>query len=75
MKLSKAKIGRTVKIINVKGSSDFVNKLFDLGFCEGDMIRIIRVAPTGDPVEIECKTVRVAIRKSDAENITVVYDK
>lgn len=75
MKLSQAKIGSFVKIINIKGSDVFIKRLFDLGFSVNDKVRIIRIAPVGDPMEIECKTIRAAIRKADAENITVIYDK
>lgn len=46
-------------------------KLLSLGFCNAHLIKVIRKAPLGCPVEIEILDTRVLLRKSEADHIFV----
>jgi len=49
-------------------------KLLEMGLVPGEMIRAVRKAPFGDPVEYEIMDCRVAIRKTEAEKIKMLHN-
>ena len=46
-------------------------RLQDMGLSEGIMIRVVRYAPLGDPVEIKFRGFHLSIRKAIAKHIVV----
>ena len=60
-----------VTIAGVEGARSFRRRLMEMGLVPGTTIRIIDVAPLGDPLEIEVRTARFSIRKAEAAQIRV----
>jgi ferrous iron transport protein A len=58
-------------IIRVGGSGEIRRRLLDMGVVAGSQVSVARVAPLGDPVQIRVKGYDLALRKSEAEKITV----
>ncbi|MFP4490667.1 MAG: ferrous iron transport protein A [Spirochaetaceae bacterium] len=54
-----------------EGSNAYRSKLFSLGLTQGSEIRIRRVAPLGDPVEVEVRGGMASLRKKEAAVIFV----
>lgn len=71
MKLSELKIGDTGIIVNIGCEKPLKTRLSHLGLNEGVKIKILRVAPLSDPIEIEVMGFNLAIRRRTAENIEV----
>ena len=46
-------------------------RLLEMGILEGTEIEVIRLAPLGDPIEIELRGYHLSIRKSEAEQIEI----
>lgn len=44
-------------------------RIIDMGLTKGCKIKVERVAPLGDPIDVRIKNSHIAIRKSDALNI------
>ncbi|MGL5255779.1 MAG: FeoA family protein [Proteocatella sp.] len=44
-------------------------RIIDMGLTKGCKVKIERVAPLGDPIDVRIKNSHIAIRKSDALNI------
>ena len=65
-------VGSTAVVEGLEGEPSFQKRLADLGLIPGISIRFIRKAPFGDPIEIELRGYRLAIRKADAQKILVV---
>jgi Fe2+ transport system protein FeoA len=42
-----------------------------MGFVRGEVVRVERVAPLGDPVEYRVKGYHISLRRADAQNIMV----
>lgn len=57
----------TVVSIGEKGSMK--RRIMDMGVTPGVSIKVIKVAPLGDPIEINVRGYELSIRKSEAENI------
>jgi len=55
------------------GSMDHAasQRLLAMGLLPGTEVRIVQVAPLGDPVEIEFSGMRLSLRKADAAAVRV----
>ena len=71
MTLKEAKVGSTVKVVKINGSGAIKLRIMDMGITKGVEIYVRKVAPLGDPVEINLRGYELSIRKFDAEIIDV----
>lgn len=69
--LAQAKPKQTVHVVQVSGPPNLRRRMIEMGFTRGSALRIVRVAPLGDPIEVEVKGYRLSLRKSDAQNIII----
>lgn len=70
--LSDLKIGQRAKVLGIHmDKPDIRRHLLDMGITKGTEILIKKVAPMGDPVDIELRGYELCIRKSEMKNIDV----
>ena len=69
--LKEAKIGESVKVKALKGEGPVKRRIMDMGITKGVEIFVRKVAPLGDPIEVNVRGYELTIRKSEAENIDV----
>jgi len=69
--LDELKVGETAEIIAVKGRGAVKRRLLDMGVVKGTIVKIVRVAPLGDPIDIKIKGYDLSLRKEEASNIIV----
>ena len=69
--LRDAKIGDTVKVVKLHGEGAVKRRIMDMGITKGVEIYVRKVAPLGDPVEINVRNYELSLRKADAEMIEV----
>ena len=65
------KIGESVKVKALKGERPVKRRIMDMGITKGVEIFVRKVAPLGDPIEVNVRGYELTIRKSEAENIDV----
>jgi ferrous iron transport protein A len=70
--LKEAGIGQTVKVVKLRGEGAVKRRIMDMGITKGVEIFVRKVAPLGDPVEINVRGYELSLRKSDAEMIEVI---
>ena len=70
--LKEVKIGETVRVLKVGGEGAIKRRIMDMGITKGVEIRVRKVAPLGDPVEITVRGYELTLRAADAGNIQVV---
>lgn len=75
MKLTDLKRGETAKIIKIGKVGELKKRLVDMGITAGELIKLERDAPLGDPQEYIIKSTNIAIRKKDAENIEIEMEQ
>jgi ferrous iron transport protein A len=46
-------------------------RLMDMGVLIGEEVRVLKVAPLGDPIEVTVKSYNLSLRKKEAEGISV----
>jgi len=49
-------------------------RMMDMGLVKGAELKVIRLAPSGDPVEVLLKGYSLALRKKEAVNVTIEVD-
>ena len=69
--LRNAKIGQTVTVTRLNGEGALRRRIMDMGITKGTPIYVRKVAPLGDPVEVNVRGYELSIRKNDAEMIEV----
>ena len=69
--LKEVKIGESVKVKALKGEGPVKRRIMDMGITKGVELFVRKVAPLGDPIEVNVRGYELTIRKSEAENIDV----
>lgn len=69
--LRQAKVGDTVKVVKLHGEGAIKRRIMDMGITKGVEVYIRKVAPLGDPVEVNVRGYELSLRKADAEMIEV----
>lgn len=71
MTLDKLPLGQEAVITAVGGEGALRCRLLDMGLIPKTRVRIQKVAPMGDPIEIHIRDYELTIRKEDASQIEV----
>lgn len=69
--LKDAKIGHTVKVKKLHGEGPVKRRIMDMGITKGVEIYVRKVAPFGDPIEVNLRGYELSLRKQDAEMVIV----
>jgi len=69
--LDQIKVGDIVEVTKMGAKGDVRFRLLDMGLVKGVEIKIIRVAPLGDPIEILINGFNLSLRIDEAKNIEV----
>ena len=70
MTLKEAKQGMTLRVDDI-GESLLKERLMTMGLIPGVQIKVLRSAPLGDPMAIGIRSYNLALRRDDAEKISV----
>jgi Fe2+ transport system protein FeoA len=65
-------VGATGRLCRHPGASATPERLADLGFVPDTVVRVLRRAPLGDPIEVEIRGYRVCLRRADLARLCVV---
>lgn len=63
--------GESGSVESIGGEGAFKRRLIDMGITPGTIIKIIRLAPLGDPIQIQVRGYELSIHKSEAEKIII----
>ena len=69
--LKQAKVGDTVTVVKLHGEGAVKRRIIDMGITKGVTVYVRKVAPLGDPVEVNVRGYELSIRKADAEMIEI----
>ena len=64
-------LGRVATVRAVDGPRAFRRRLLEMGLVPGTEVRVVTIAPLGDPLRIEVRGGQWSIRKSEAAQIAV----
>jgi len=69
-RLSEVEVGTKV-IIKAFDKDDIFIKLMEMGCIPGEIIRVEKIAPLGDPISISVGGYRLSLRLNEAEQILI----
>jgi Fe2+ transport system protein FeoA len=69
--LAEIPLGNAARIISVEGSRAFRRRLLEMGLVPGIEVRVVTIAPLGDPLRIEVRGGQWSIRRNEAAQIEV----
>ena len=69
--LKDAKVGSTVKVVKLNGEGAVKRRIMDMGITKGTEIKVRKLAPLGDPMELTVRGYQLSLRKDDAALIDV----
>ena len=69
--LRQIKVGQSARVVKVHGEGGIRRRIMDMGITKGVEIRVRRVAPLGDPMELTVRGYELSLRLADAEKIEV----
>lgn len=70
--LAELKVGQKAKVTKLNITNKAIKRhLLDMGITRGVEIKIKKIAPMGDPIDIELRDYELCIRKADLEKIEV----
>jgi ferrous iron transport protein A len=70
--LADVALGRSATVREVAGSRTFRRRLLEMGLVPGIEVRVVTVAPLGDPIQIEVRGGQWSIRRDEAAQIVVL---
>ena len=62
-------VGETSKVVKLNGEGKVKRRIMDMGITKGVEIYVRKVAPLGDPIEVNVRGYELSLRKADAELI------
>ena len=69
--LKDVKVGETATVVKLHGEGATKRRIMDMGITKGVEIDVRKVAPLGDPMELNVRGYELSVRKADAEKIEV----
>ena len=69
--LKEVPCGQTVKVTKLNGEGPVKRRIMDMGITKGVDLHVRKVAPLGDPMELNVRGYELSVRKADAEMIEV----
>ena len=71
MTLKDVQVGQTVKVTKIIGIGPVKRRIMDMGITKGAEIYVRKVAPLGDPVEVNVRGYELTVRRADAEMVEI----
>lgn len=69
--LKDARIGETVKVLKLHGEGAVKRRIMDMGITKNVEIYVRKVAPLGDPIEVNVRGYELTFRKADAQMVEI----
>ncbi|MEA4992860.1 MULTISPECIES: FeoA family protein [unclassified Oscillibacter] len=69
--LREVKVGENATVVKLHGEGATKRRIMDMGITKGVEVHVRKVAPLGDPMELNVRGYELSLRKADAEMIEI----
>ena len=69
--LKDVKVGESARVVKLHGEGAIKRRIMDMGITKGIEIKVRKMAPLGDPIELTVRGYELSLRKADAQMIEV----
>lgn len=74
MTLDRMPVDIEARIASVETTDAHGLRLMEMGMVPGAPVRVVKVAPLGDPIQVCVRSYHLALRRSEAQSINVTID-
>lgn len=71
MTLRDLKPGQSGVVVNIGETGPLRRRIMDMGITKGVLVKVIKMAPLGDPIQIHLRGYELSLRKEEASRIIV----
>jgi ferrous iron transport protein A len=71
MTLKELKVGQEGIVVSIGEKGPTRRRIMDMGITPGANIKVIKVAPMGDPIEVNIRGYELSLRKDEANQIEI----
>jgi Fe2+ transport system protein FeoA len=72
MQIKELEIGEQAEIVGYESRNPaYRSRLLAMGLTKGTVVKLLKVAPLGDPVEIELRGFNLSLRKDEAQVLRI----
>lgn len=64
-------VGGTARVVKIHGEGAVRRRIMDMGLTKGVDVTVRKVAPLGDPIQLNVRGYELSIRKADAQMVEV----
>ena len=69
MTLFDLEVGQSARIRKIGTTGALKQRFMDMGITKGTEVKVMKIAPLGDPIEIVIRGYNLSVRKDDARKI------
>lgn len=66
--------GQAARIVSLDARQSISQRLAMLGLIPGALVKVVQVAPLGDPITVELSSSRISVRRKDVAALGVVIE-
>jgi Fe2+ transport system protein FeoA len=66
--------GARARVVSVAGDGAIALRLMQMGVVPGVAVSVVKSAPLGDPIQVRVRDYDLALRRIEAQTITVAFD-
>jgi ferrous iron transport protein A len=70
-RLTDLAMGGRARVRGIEGDDEISLRLLEMGLTPGTDVRLLGVAPLGDPMELELRGYRLSVRKLEASRVEI----
>lgn len=70
--LRQVPVGKTATVLKLHGEGAVRRRIMDMGITKGVEVFVRKVAPLGDPIEVNVRGYELSMRKADCDQIEVM---
>jgi|LNFM01.2.fsa_nt_gb ferrous iron transport protein A len=64
-------VGESGEVAGIDGDGALVVRLAEMGFVVGTHVRLVKVAPLGDPLQLTLRGYHVSLRRAEAARVRI----
>ena len=69
--LADLSLGAEARVMGIEGDSTLKRRLLEMGVTRGVRVRLVRVAPLGDPLDVQVRGYHLSLRREEARKVKV----
>ena len=69
--LASLAVGESAEVAGLDGDGSLVIRLAEMGFVVGTPVRLVKVAPLGDPLQFSLRGYHISLRRAEAAKVRI----